>query len=333
VIDLPETIMSKAAPSKRPATEKALTPIVAKAVRDAEKAAANDDRAFFERLRANLGPQVLAPADGGGRALGAGARPSQDGPRLGDDPRYVANLRALARQSGNARIIGGTAVPASEFLDCVAVGSDTQWGCTGTLVAPDVVLTAAHCEMLHTRVFVGRDVNKPGRVFKVKKFVRHAKFDRRFNNDLMLLILEKKVTGVKPRAMAPAALIDKATMARLVGFGSTRLDGLGMLGAKLQTDVPIVSAGCDGKLNGRADSQVYGCHLNREIVAGKPLLLHDSCKGDSGGPLFIKDAKGQWLLAGVTSRGTDLATTMCGDGGLYVRVDAYQKWIASNLKA
>jgi secreted trypsin-like serine protease len=133
--------------------------------------------------------------------------------------------------------------------------------------------------------------------------------------------------------MAPATLIDKATNARLVGFGSTRLDGLGMLGAKLQTDVPIVSAGCDGKVSGKADSQVYGCHLNREIVAGKPLLLHDSCKGDSGGPLFVKDENGQWLLAGVTSRGTDLATTMCGDGGLYVRVDGYQKWIAANMKA
>jgi secreted trypsin-like serine protease len=322
--------MSKA-PVKRLTTEKRLTPVVAKAVRDADNTAGTDDKAFFDRLRANLGPHVIAPAKSGGRALGAGGRTR--GARLGDDPRYVTNLRALARRSRNARIIGGTAVPASEFADCVAVGSDTQWGCTGTLIAPNVVLTAAHCQALHTRVFVGRDVTKPGRVFKVKKHVRHAKFDAKFRNDLMILILEKKVTGVKPRAMAPTSLIDKATVARLVGFGSTRLDGRGSLGSKLQTDVPIVSQGCDGQLNGSADSQVYGCHLDREIVAGKPLLLHDSCNGDSGGPLFIQDAKGTWLLAGVTSRGTELATTMCGDGGLYVRVDTYKKWIALAAKA
>ena len=67
-------------------------------------------------------------------------------------------------------------------------------------------------------------------------------------------------------------------------------------------------------------------------MAGKPLFLHDTCKGDSGGPFFVQDAKGRWLLAGVTSRGTDLATSMCGDGGIYVRVDAYAKWIAGALK-
>lgn len=321
--------MSKAQ-SKRAAEEKRLTPIVAKAVRDANQASAKDDKAFYDELRANLAPHLAKPSDRGGRAMSTTR--SAAGPKLGNDPRYVANLRALALRTRNARIIGGTEVPATEFRDCVAVGSDTQWGCTGTLISPNVVLTAAHCQQLHTRVFVGRDVTKPGRIFKVKKHVRHTKFDGEFRNDLMLLILEKKVTGVKPRAMATAAVINKATVARLVGFGSTRLDGFGALGSKLQTDVPIVSQGCNGKLNGKADGQVYGCHLNREIVAGKPLLHQDSCKGDSGGPLLVQDSKGHWLLAGVTSRGTDLATTMCGDGGLYVRVDAYKKWIASAVK-
>jgi endonuclease G len=67
-------------------------------------------------------------------------------------------------------------------------------------------------------------------------------------------------------------------------------------------------------------------------VAGKPLLQHDTCKGDSGGPFFLADSRGRWFLAGVTSRGTDLATTMCGDGGLYVRVDKYLDWITKTMK-
>lgn len=310
--------------------EQQLNAAVARAVKDAHKAWPRDDHAFFRQLRASLVPVMPVAPAGAGRALSRGRQAA--GPRLADDPRYVANLREVARRSANARIIGGTEVGASEFQDCVAVGNDNMWGCTGTLIAPDVVLTAAHCQQLHTRVFVGRDVTKSGRIFKVRKHVRHARFDEEFNNDLMILFLDKKVTGVKPRARATKALIDKATVARLVGFGSTRLDGTGQLGAKLQTDVPIVSQSCRGKVNGESDSQAYGCHLNREIVAGKPLLLHDSCKGDSGGPLFVENAKGQWLLAGTTSRGTDRATTMCGDGGLYVRVDAYEKWIASVLK-
>lgn len=317
--------MSKSLPPK------GASATVARAVRDAERVAPDDDQQFFERLKeavAHLAP----PEPSSGRALSRSR--SNQRARVRDDPRYTANLREVARQSGNARIIGGAAVPAGEFEDCVAVGDDSNWGCTGTLIARNVVLTAAHCESLHSRVFVGPDVTKlsSGRVFKVKRHVRHPKFDSEFRNDLMILILDKPVTGVKPRQIAPKTLIDKATVARLVGFGSTRLDGFGQLGAKLQTDVPIVSQACKGKVNGDPDGEVYGCHLNREIVAGKPLLLQDSCKGDSGGPLFVADSKGKWCLAGATSRGTDLAKTMCGDGGIYVRVDMYASWIESVLK-
>jgi len=308
-----------------------LDPVVSKAVRDAQAAAPHDDKAFFDRLKA--GVATAMPRTGGGAlSTGRSAGGRTTGARMGDDPRYVANLRALALQTSNARIIGGTSVDPKDFPDCVAVGSDTLWACTGTLIAPNAVLTAAHCQDFHTRVFVGNDVTKKGKIVKVKKKIRHQSFDDKFNNDLMVLILEKKVTGVKPRARAAADAIQHAATARLVGFGSTRLDGSGSLGAKLQTDVPIVSNGCDGNVNGKPDEQTYGCHLNHEIVAGKPLLNHDSCKGDSGGPLFVQDTAGNWLLAGVTSRGTDHTQNMCGDGGIYTRVDAYKKWIDTALK-
>jgi secreted trypsin-like serine protease len=118
----------------------------------------------------------------------------------------------------------------------------------------------------------------------------------------------------------------------VVGFGTTDVHATQGFGVKRKTDVPIVSQGCRGTVNGKSDATVYGCHRDREIVAGKPLFLHDTCKGDSGGPFFVQDKKGKWLLAGVTSRGTDIALTMCGDGGLYVRVDAYAEWIAAALK-
>jgi hypothetical protein len=323
---------ARGATSASPDSGAHLDPVVAKAVGDAHAAAGGDDKAFFDRLKAGVATALPPRAGGGALSLGRSGGGRTTGARMGDDPRYVANLRALARQTANARIIGGTAVAAKDFTDTVAVGSDTLWACTGTLIAPNAVLTAAHCQDFHTQVFVGNDVNKKGKIVKVKKKIRHENFDAKFNNDLMVLILEKKVTGVKPRAVATAEVVNKATTARLVGFGSTRLDGTGSLGAKLQTDVPIVSTGCNGTVDGAADGQVYGCHLNREIVAGKPLLNHDSCKGDSGGPLFVQDAAGKWLLAGVTSRGTDRATTMCGDGGIYVRVDAFTKWIATALK-
>jgi secreted trypsin-like serine protease len=306
--------------------------VVRKAIAHAQKTAPKDPRAFVDALRDHAFAQIAA-RNGGGGARSLGLRPrAPKGPRLADDPRYLKNVRELAKRTArNTRIIGGSAV-GKEFPDCVAVGDDEQWGCTGTLIAPNVVLTAGHCLQLHTRIFVGNDVEKTGRTFQIARHVRHPKWDGHLNNDLMLLILAKPVTGVKPRALATSSLIDAAIDGRVVGFGTTDLAGTTGFGLKQQTDVPIVSKACSGKVKGKTDGAVYGCHLGKEIVAGKPLLNHDTCKGDSGGPLYVAGGKGKWFLAGVTSRGTDLATTMCGDGGLYTRVDKYRDWIASASK-
>jgi secreted trypsin-like serine protease len=51
--------------------------------------------------------------------------------------------------------------------------------------------------------------------------------------------------------------------------------------------------------------------------------LPDTCKGDSGGPAFIKDQDGRLLLAGITSRGA----VGCDQGGVYTLVPAFLPWI------
>ena len=305
--------------------------IVREAIIRAEHVAANDPRSYLEALRNHAFLHMPPPAtSGGARSLGLRARRSE-GARLADDPRYLENVRELARRTRrNARIIGGSAVNGKEFADCVAVGDDRDWGCTGTLIAADAVLTAGHCKQLHSRIFIGNDVDGPGRVVRVERHVRHPDWNGALGNDVMILILAKPVKGVKPRARASASQINAAIDGRVVGFGTTDLAGTTGYGLKQQTDVPIVSHACSGKVKGQKDSAVYGCHVGKEIVAGKPLLNHDTCRGDSGGPLYIA-VGGNWFLAGVTSRGTDLATSMCGDGGLYVRVDKYRAWIDSVL--
>jgi len=304
------------------------------AIDHAEAAAGNDDRAFLDAFRQQVRAQASASARGGALSINLPTNASRlKSAPLDADPRYLRNVRALAkRTSTNARIIGGTHVVGKEFDDCVAVGNDSDFGCTGTLIAPNAVLTAGHCEVLHTRIFVGNDTSKRGSIYRVARHIRHPRWDDEYNNDLMLLVLEKRVTGVAPRALASSALIDAASDARVVGYGTTDLAGTKGYGVKQQTDVPIVSPACRGSVKRRSDSAVYGCHADKEIVAGKPLLLHDTCRGDSGGPLYIANKRGEWLLAGVTSRGTDLATTMCGDGGLYTRVDKYRTWISGALR-
>src|SRR5262245_15077272 len=131
--------------------------IVQAAIAHADKGTSKDPRAYVDALRNYALARLPIPKAGGGGARSLGLRPkAAKGARLADDPRYLTNVQELARRTKrNARIIGGSTVTGKEFADCVAVGDDENWGCTGTLIAPNVVLTAGHCMKLHTRIFVG----------------------------------------------------------------------------------------------------------------------------------------------------------------------------------
>lgn len=302
------------------------------AIENAQRLAGKSDEAFVRALLQQVQDQTpgrrsltgsrrvipLVPAEAAVRSF-----------KIFQDPRYLANARALAlRAGGRTRVIGGARVPATEFLDCVAVGNDNQWGCTGTLIAPRVVLTAGHCADFATRIFIGTDVTQPGAVVKVKRRVRHPQYHKGKRNDLMVLILDKSVDGVAPRKFAKKAGVDAATDGRVMGFGNTDAGGKFGYGQKRFVDVPVASPGCRGTVEGEDDNVTYGCDVGLELVAGRPLLARDSCTGDSGGPFYLQQG-GQWLLAAATSRATDSSMHNCGDGGVYVRVDRYRTWINS----
>jgi secreted trypsin-like serine protease len=299
------------------------------AVEYADDVAGDDDAEFVRALR----QRYFALAAPGGvpriaRTRAAGPVVGDPSTHIYDDPRYQANARLLARKRRqNTRVIGGTDVPAGEYMDCVAVGNNSDWGCTGTLIAPAVVLTAGHCSDYATRVYLGSDVDEPGRVVRVRARIRHPQYHSNgMRNDLMVLLLEEEIEGVAPRPISQAGPIDGATDIRIVGFGNTDRDGRFGYGRKRQVDVPVASPRCDGRVGDEEDSVAYGCDRGLELIAGKPLLARDSCTGDSGGPAMI-DAGGEWLLAGAVSRATDSSVSTCGDGGVYVRVDQYLGWI------
>lgn len=251
-----------------------------------------------------------------------------------NDPTWQKNNKRLfddvmkAKDQHPARIWGGQLTAEGEFPDCVAVASPGMFCCTGTLIGPNVVLTAGHCGDggCASRIYVGINSNQPDtkKIYNVKKAVIHEQYSPfTLENDLTLLILEKDVEGVAPRPIADTKDIDAAYYVRLVGFGYTEL---GIFGVQNKVDVAIASAACDcAECPGK-----YGCHKGKEMVAGGG--GKDTCNGDSGGPAYIvKD--GQLYLAGATSRATANSVMNCGDGGVYVRVDQYRDWITKTAQA
>jgi endonuclease G len=220
-------------------------------------------------------------------------------------------------------IIDGTAT--KDFPDCCAVGNEfVGYFCTGTLIAPNLVVTARHCsrDFAITRVFLkGHDVKKPnkGETIEVEKQYKHP------SADITALVL-KQASTVTPRHVAQGNEV-KAEVAIVVGFGTTNLEGTIGYGIKRKAKVPILSLGC----NKKGEGELYRCKKNKEMVAGHRGIRRDTCKGDSGGPLYIESDEGPYHLLGLTSRGLqdldNFPPRPCGNGGIYVRVDRYLDWI------
>lgn len=270
-------------------------------------------------------PAVLAlalvslsiPAHAGGPAEAATAdRDRSEGPDLGAGPSGALG------EAGRQDIYGGGLVRDEVWPDTAALSD--RWGvfCTGTLIAPDLVLTAAHCledGAPPTRVELAGGAAGGGETLGVRRVLAHPDGLRTY--DVGLVFLDGRArTPPRPLALdcvVEDALVDGARVS-LVGFGETEEPARD--GRKNAVDTAIVDADCD-------ETRRYDC-ISRvspggELVAGGG--GRDTCFGDSGGPLYLHTSAGTFL-AGVTSRGASWSGD-CGEGGIYVRPDAVLPWI------
>ena len=229
---------------------------------------------------------------------------------------------AAAAGSLDTPVVGGTPVPAGAWPDAVAVLARDAM-CSGTLIAPDVVLTAGHCIETHpVEVIVGSvELARPGgAAIAVKSATAYPAWQHTY--DVGVLVLEHPA-AVKPRAIASACTAKEHLRAgadvHVVGFGLTTPDGSGMNTQLHQAMLPVIDATCT---NDPACEPAVA--PGGEFTAGGGGV--DSCFGDSGGPIYIDTDHGAALI-GVVSRGEVVPGEPCGGGGVYVRADAVASWI------
>ncbi len=224
-------------------------------------------------------------------------------------------------------VINGTAVPAGKWPDAVAVLS-AQGSCTGTLIAPDVVLTAGHCANPAPTTVIANTTNYNGTGgirATVKSVIAYPNWENTY--DVAVIVLNTPITGVTPRPIGAACTFQSFNdnmMVHLVGFGLTDTAGQGDNTILREANAPIIDADCS--TSGKGCSA--GALPAGEFIAGGSGT--DSCFGDSGGPVYLDTPRGT-MVVGAVSRGLDNSATPCGGGGIYVRTDKMLQWIETTV--
>jgi hypothetical protein len=221
-------------------------------------------------------------------------------------------------------IVGGERTGELEYGAIVAIFTSQSALCTGTVVAPRLILTAGHCladlpPVSNLTVFYGNDVEPSGPSMSTAAtgYGTHPELCRedckKEAYDYGYVTLG--VDFVPPDGLILPitdqeewdATIRKGGAVTLVGFGEDpdAVDPLDSLGVKRKVDTTITRFS----------------ELGLEFFAGGD--GHDTCRGDSGGPALVRLEGGTLRLAGITSRGSD----PCGKGGLYGVPFAALTWV------
>ena len=198
------------------------------------------------------------------------------------------------------RIVNGTRTD-----DYESVGIVNQQ-CSGTLIASNAVLTAAHCVDDGTS---RQTFDVEGQTYTTKEVFVHEGYQSN-DIDLAVMILNSDVSGIDPVDINRETP-EVGQVLTLVGFGATGTaqgGHDGSFGVKHVGQTPI--------------DEVTSTEVNWNFDNASE---SNTAPGDSGGPAFLSQ-NGNLVVAGVTSGGTRDDAGL-GDYSFDVRVDAFAEWI------
>jgi hypothetical protein len=200
---------------------------------------------------------------------------------------------------------GAVTLGASDATDTavVALLEDQQVVCTATVVAPQVVLTAAHClysggPLALPDVSLGETPDQAGvRVPTVREWL-HPLFDPVTHaNDVAVLLTATRLPVATLPILETLPADAEGSDVTVVGFGKTA----------------VTSAATPSRSEGT--SRISALAPTTLTLRGDPSL---PCEGDSGGPVLLS-VSGVPTVAGVVSYGDDA----CASFAVATRVDVY----------
>jgi hypothetical protein len=213
--------------------------------------------------------------------------------------------------------------------------------CSGAVVAPGIVLTAAHCVPAVEVQYGYKDVD-----FRtdVLGFLRPE--DRRVDLALLRVATPGDAPPLLWRLPGESTAPEAQRSLLIMGFGARSANTVGAAGFRNGAELEIDEDwGCTSET-----ARMLGCRPQRELFAYGP-SGQDACGGDSGAPILeyvapagaptaplstpkqpAPDEFSLWQIVGVVSRATAGATDACGEGTIATRIDTHAAWMIESIQ-
>jgi len=206
--------------------------------------------------------------------------------------------------------------------------------CSGTLIAPNVFLTASHCTAYYTNVLepqgytayvsfdssiaYGNQTSRKTKLLAVSDVVTNPNYSQRQSDsgDIGVLILESDVRGITPATLPDCGLLDRLS-------AENALQGAVFTAAGYGVQNRVVGGGTPYFQDANPVPRMYAFSSFNSLNVGYLRLSQNpatgsggTCYGDSGGPIFLT-VEGQQVLVATTVTGD----TACRSTNVVYRLD------------
>ncbi|XP_059481882.1 brachyurin-like [Neocloeon triangulifer] len=234
------------------------------------------------------------------------------------------------------RIVGGKAASRGQFPWQAALFIDGRSFCGGSLIAPNIILTAAHCTVAASRVTVylgALDVSQFDdnlrQVFLSSAITNHPSYsslNRNIDFDIAVIRLPAPATynSYVSAVRLPADLTNTYENAKAKG------SGWGKISDASSSISPTLNYADFTVISNAACARVFGPAINNNKICVATTGGISTCNGDSGGPLVTQDALGRYILIGITSFGSGRGCSV-GAPAVFTRVTSYRNTFISQF--
>ncbi len=238
------------------------------------------------------------------------------------------------------RIVGGVEVTDKDLYPWITALVQSRYEpvdgqfCGGSLIAPNWVLSAAHClfgdddpDDLYVVLGLLKLDEEPTERIDVAEIIIHPNYNPTTSDfDIALLRLAKasQQTSIEMIPSGdPDGIATPGAMATIIGWGALA-EGGGRSNKLMHVDAPIIS-------NADANKSYGGDVTENMIAAGFQEGGKDACQGDSGGPFVVRDTNLNLVLAGATSWGIGCARPKFP--GIYANLAVLGDWVRNAIES